>query len=169
MSNRTPLVWGIVLVALGLAGIVSVWVSSSGSGASNVNGTFSSTGQLIYFTGADASGPIPRTVGGSGFTGFGMMGDMACVDCHGQDGRGGRVGMMFGSIDIPDIRYSILTSARSQDGTTVPAWTDSDIARAIHDGVEPSGQPLNAPMPRWEMTDAEVNDVISYLKELSAR
>ena len=77
--------------------------------------------------------------------------------------------MMFGAIDIPDIRYSVLTSPRSQDGTTVPAWTDADIAHSIRDGVEPNGQPLKAPMPRWAMTDAELADVISYLKELRAR
>jgi len=70
-----------------------------------------------------------------------MMGNAACVDCHGEDGRGGRVGMMFGSVDIPDIRYSTLSTARSGEGTTIPAWTDSDIARAIRDGVEPTASP----------------------------
>ena len=49
--------------------------------------------------------------------------------------------MMFGSVDIPDIRYSTLSTARSGEGTTIPAWTDSDIARAIRDGVEPTASP----------------------------
>jgi len=77
--------------------------------------------------------------------------------------------MMFGAVEIPDIRHAVLTSTRSQDGTTVPAWTDDDIARAIRDGGEPDGQRLEAPMPRWDMTDAQSNDVIAYLKELDAR
>jgi mono/diheme cytochrome c family protein len=77
--------------------------------------------------------------------------------------------MMYGTVDIPDIRYSTLTTARSQNGTTTAAWTDADIARAIRDGIEPSGQPLKAPMPRWSMTDADISDVIAYLKELSPR
>ena len=102
--------------------------------------------------------------------GRGMMGNVACVDCHGEDGRGGLVGMMMlGSVEIPDIRYSMLTTPRSEEGTTVPAWTDADIARAIRDGIEPDGQRLKAPMPRWDMTDAEITDVIAYLKELDAR
>ena len=75
--------------------------------------------------------------------------------------------MMFGNVVIPDIRYSILTSPQSQDGTTTPAWSDTDIARAIRDGVDPSGLSLQAPMPRWNMTDEDVSAVIAYLKELS--
>jgi len=166
MSNRTTLVWGIVLAALGLAGFAALWALAVPPAS---DGTISSAGQLIYYTGASESGPIPRTVAGGGMMGRGMMVNIACVDCHGDDGRGGRIGMMFGSVDIPDIRYSILTSPRSEDGTTVPAWSDRDIARAIRDGVEPDGQNLKAPMPRWDMTDAEVADVIAYLKELDER
>lgn len=75
--------------------------------------------------------------------------------------------MMFATVDIPDIRYSVLTVARTDDGTTTPAWTDADIARAIRDGVEPDGQHLKAPMPRWAMSDADISAVIAYLKELS--
>lgn len=166
MKNRTLMVWAVVALLVGMVGMVVV---SGLFGESSEAGTFSSIGQQIFYTGASATGPIPRTVAGGGMTGLGMMGNVACVDCHGEDGRGGRVGMMFGSVDIPDIRYSSLSTARSEEGTTIPAWTDSDIARAIRDGIEPNGQPLKAPMPRWAMTDAELADVISYLKELSAR
>ncbi len=160
------MIWAVLALVIG---IVGMFVVSGLFGGSSPAGTFASTGQQIYYTGATDSGPIPRTVAGGGMTGVGMMGNMACVDCHGEDGRGGRVGMMFGSVDIPDIRYSTLSVTHSEEGTTHPAWTDSDIARAIRDGVEPDGESLKAPMPRWAMTDAEVADVISYLKELSAR
>lgn len=159
------LLWAIALIAIGTVGLAITIVSVPGS----VLGTFSSDGQRIYYTGADANGPIPRTVAGDSFMGMGMMGGVACVDCHGEDGRGGRIGMMFGTIDIPDIRYSTLTTTHSEEGTTLPAWTDTDIARAIRDGVEPDGQRLKAPMPRWDMTDAEITDVIAYLKELDGR
>lgn len=166
MKNKTLMIWAVIALLVGVVGMAAV---SGLFGGPSVAGTFSSTGQQIFYTGATTAGPIPRTVAGGGMTGFGMMGNVACVDCHGEDGRGGRVGMMFGSVDIPDIRYSTLSTTRSENGTTVPAWTDSDIAHAVRDGVEPNGQPLKAPMPRWAMTDAELADVISYLKELSAR
>ena len=169
MSNRTALVLGIALVAVGLIGLLGVWAYSSSSAVVSGTGTFSSVGQRIYYTGADATGPIPRTVGGSGMMGRGMMGGGACVNCHGEDGRGGLVGMMFGEIAIPDIRYSALTAPRSEEGTTVPGWSEGDIRRAIRDGIEPGGQQLKAPMPRWRMTEQQLTDVIGYLKELDAR
>jgi len=166
MKNKTLMIWAVVALLVGVIGMV---VLSGVIGGTSSSGSFSSTGQQIFYTGATSARPIPRTVAGGGMTGLGMMGNVACVDCHGEDGRGGRVGMMLGSVDIPDIRYSTLSTARSEEGTTIPAWTNSDIARAIRDGVEPNGQSLKAPMPRWAMTDAEIASVISYLKELSAK
>jgi len=162
MKDSRLIASAIALIVIGAAGFILVSVFG---GEVPPVATSSSSGQRIYTTGADANGPIPRTGAGRG-----MMGTAACVTCHGQNGRGGRVSMMmFGTIDVPDIRYSTLTTARSEEGTTVPAWTDSDIARAIRDGVEPDGQRLKAPMQRWNMTDADIADVIAYLKELSAR
>ena len=165
--RRTSIVpWAVLLIVTGVIGLAAMLLFGGPAKPAD----FSSNGQRIYYTGAGATGPIPRSVAGSGIMGgFGMMRDAVCVDCHGEDGRGGRVGMMFGAFEIPDIRYSELVSARSEDGTTVPAWTDSDIARAIRDGVEPDGESLKAPMPRYEMTDAEINDVIAYLKALDGR
>jgi len=161
MKQKTLMVYGITVVLVGLVGFAVVIAGPRGS--------FSSPGERIYYTGANATGPIPRAIAGGGFIGPGMIGNAACVNCHGEDGRGGRVGMMYRTVDIPDIGYSTLTTARSEEGTTVPAWTETDIARAIRDGIEPSGQKLKAPMPRWSMSDADVSDVIAYLKGLSRR
>lgn len=167
MNRRTLPVLGITLTVLGAAGLavtLAFTLSPVGSGA------FSSNGQRIFYTGLRANGsPIPRTVAGRATMGREMMTAVGCVDCHGEDGRGGVLDMMFGFVEVSDIRYSALTSIRSEDGTMMPAWTDSDIARALRDGIEPGGQRLKAPMPRWDMTDAEMSDVIAYLKELDAR
>jgi cytochrome c oxidase subunit 2 len=167
MSHKGIGLLALLLIAVGAIGL---FATPPLLGRLSVLDGYTSNGQRIYYTGQDADGRvIPRTIAGGGMMGLGMMGDVACVDCHGEDGRGGRIGMMFGTVDIADIRYSTLTTARSEDGTTVPAWTDNDIARAIRDGVEPNGQRLKAPMPRWNMTDGEVTDVIDYLKELDTR
>lgn len=168
--NRRILIAALLLLTIGAIGMGALlWALPSlyaGSGSRN----FRSAGERIYYLGTDAQGrPIPRTVAGAGMMGPGMTGGMSCVDCHGADGRGGAVDMMFGSIEIPDIRYSALTAPRSEDGTTEPGWSDADIGRAIVDGIEPNGQRLKAPMPRWQMTNAEVSGVIAYLKELRAR
>lgn len=167
MKHTGLMLVALVTLAVGIIGMALLFTLPAGP---SLDGRVSSPGQSIYYLGVDAEGrPIPRTVAGGGMMGFGMMGNVACVNCHGEDGRGGRVGMMYGPIDFADIRYSVLTAPRSEDGTRVPAWTDDDIARAIRDGIEPDGEPLKAPMPRWDMTDTEVAQVISYLKELSTR
>jgi mono/diheme cytochrome c family protein len=167
MKHKAMLTLAVALLLVGVAGVVALSGPSSSPPVSTNLAPPAALGRLIYYTGADATGPIPRAVAGGGLSGLGMMSNVACVDCHGQDGRGGRIGMMFATVDIPDIRYSVLTAARTDDGTTTPAWTDADIARAIRDGVEPDGQHLKAPMPRWAMSDADVSAVIAYLKELS--
>jgi cytochrome c oxidase subunit 2 len=164
MRNRHLLIAAAALIVLGAVGLIASTLSVS----PGADPSFASMGQQIYYTGADAAGPIPRTVAG-GSMGYGMMANTACVGCHGEDGRGGRLGMMFGTLEIPDIRYSTLTATRTEEGTSTPAWTDTDIVRAVRDGVEPNGQALQAPMPRWAMSDADLADVIAYLKELSKR
>lgn len=157
-------IWGVVLLTVGAAGLVVAPAFFAGPSAV---GPFASLGEQIYYTGSDAEGPVPRSIAGAGMMGSGMMNAFACVDCHGQDGRGGRVSTMFGTVDVPDIRYSALTTAHVEGTQTIPAWTDADIGLAIRDGIEPNGEPIKAPMPRWRMTDADVAAVIAYLKELS--
>jgi mono/diheme cytochrome c family protein len=165
MRDSKTLVLAFALIAVGAIGIAI----ASAIGGGSRGGTFASEGQRIYFTGASSSRPIPRTAAGGGMMGYRMSGAMSCVDCHAEDGRGGRLGMMFGDVEIPDIRYSALTAAKSEGGTTEPGWTETDIVRAIRDGIEPNGQRLKSPMPRFDMTDAEMSSVITYLKELSSR
>ena len=168
MSNKRLLITAIALLAVGVVGLCLTWVLLNNPTSPLWSATFSSNGERIYHTGASSDGPIARTQGG-GMMGGGMMAGIACVDCHGEDGRGGDLRMMRGDVEIPDIRYSALTSPHEEHGETESGWSDADIARAIRDGVEPDGQRLKAPMPRWDMTDSELEDLIDYLKELDSR
>lgn len=169
MSHKWMFGIAIALIALGAIGIAVVTAMPGLFPASRTGVASASLGRQIYELGSDASGPIPRAIPGGGLSGLGMMAS-GCADCHGPDGRGGRIGMMmFGVVDVPDIRYSTLTAPHSDQGTTTPGWTDAEIARAIIDGTDPAGQPLATPMPRWAMTRQDVDAVIAYLKELSAR
>ncbi len=164
MRDRGLFIAGVVALGLGVTGLAVGWLLGWFFGAPAADlGRYSSAGERIYYTGVGEDGlPIPRT----GSFGMGMMSGTACVDCHGEDGRGGRVTMMMGSFESPDIRYETLTSPHTERGETEPGWSDADIARAIRDGVEPSGDRLRAPMPRWDMTDSEIDEIIAYLKEL---
>ena len=71
---------------------------------------------------------------------------------------------MMWEFDAPDIRYDDLTSMHD-DGDE--AWSDGDILRAIADGETPDGETLDALMPRWDLSEAEFDGLIDYLKELS--
>lgn len=164
MRRIGMLVIAVLSIAIGAIGIIALLVFAHGLSAPADRVT---DGERIYHTGTDASGrPLPRALAGGRMMGAGMMAGASCVDCHGEDGRGGQIGMPWGAVDAPDIRYSSLTAPHTEDGTTTPAWTDADIGRAIREGIEPDGARLAAPMPRWNLTDTELADLVDYLKEL---
>ncbi|MBE0410410.1 MAG: cytochrome c [Anaerolineales bacterium] len=126
--------------------------------------SFESNGERIYFTGTSDSGP-PIT---SQMLGMHSMrqSSMSCASCHGSDGRGGTVRMMMATFNAPDIRYSILTEGDHDDDHGHPAYTDEDIIRAITLGVNPAGEPLDWAMPRWSMSDEQLQDLLEFLKTL---
>jgi cytochrome c oxidase subunit II len=127
--------------------------------------SFSSNGERIFFTGSSESGP-PVSAQMQGMHRM-PAGRMACADCHGPDGRGGVVRMMMSSFDAPDIRYHSLTEEEhAGDPSGHPPYTDADIKRAVTEGVDPAGEPLEWIMPRWTMTDAQLDDLIAFLKTL---
>lgn len=130
-------------------------------------GFFSSNGQRIYYTGISAgSGAIPFRGGPM----WARMHGAGCASCHGEDGRGGKTVMM--SAEKPaDIRYNSLISGKhsndEQEGKEEhPPYTDELIKRAITQGINSAGKELDAAMPRWEMSEADLNDLIAYLKTL---
>lgn len=165
MKSRGLLATGLVLLIVGIVGMVSLpYVGGWLAGYAD----YQTLGERIYYTGYGENGQIPRSMPGGRVRGAEMMTGAACVNCHQEDGRGGRFTMMMGwSVEVPDIRYSTLTKGHEEGGETEPGWTDSEIADAIRNGVEPNGQQLRAPMPRWDMSDTEVEAVIDYLRELS--
>ncbi len=95
VKQRTILVLGLALILLGAGGLLLVPILG---GQFTVPDGFPSNGQRIYYTGVSASGPISRVGVGSG-----MMSGRVCVDCHGEDGHGGSLGMMNRVVG-PDLR-----------------------------------------------------------------
>ena len=91
-----------------------------------------------------------------------MMHRIACVNCHGEDGKGGAVILMMGSIEVPDITWPELTGPHEHH----EPFTEETIKQAITDGVEPNGEELDFFMPRWQMADEDLDDLIEYIKTL---
>jgi mono/diheme cytochrome c family protein len=141
--------------------------------ATVATGAYASNGERIYFTGASANDRITYTMEGPGgmmggrgmMGGSGMMsGQLACANCHGPDGRGGRFTMGNLEIDAPDIRWSTLTEPGQMDH---PPYTVETFERAVTQGIDPGGNPLDPTMPRWQMSEQDLNDLIAFLVKLS--
>ena len=86
----------------------------------------------------------------------------ACINCHGPQGHGGRIAIMMQTIDVPDITWPDLT-AHEMDH---PPFTEETLKQAITQGLDPAGNPLEYAMPRWKMSEQDLNDLVSFIKSL---
>lgn len=126
-----------------------------------------SRGKIIYTTARSPSGnelSYWLVGGGQRLPARGVT----CATCHGEDGRGGREG----NVRAPDITYEALTKPGH---VTLPSrrkrapYTDALLARAITQGLDSSGQQLNLLMPRWSLSDSDLQDLLTYLKRLGSK
>lgn len=159
---RARLVAGVVLIVVGTAGL---WLVGGGLGPGPRPWQgFASNGEQIYYTGVSRrTGPIPFR---GGPTWLRMHGG-GCVACHGVDGRGGLPVMALPKAP-PDIRYSRLTEAEHGEHGEAehPPYTDALIRRAVAEGLDPAGRPLDWTMPRWQLSGEDFDDLLAYLKSL---
>ena len=121
---------------------------------------FSSNGQRIYSTATSESGEPITHYGGPGM--MMMPVALACINCHGPQGHGGRIAVMMQTIDIPNITWPDLT-AHEMDH---PPFTEETLKQAITQGIDPAGNPLDYPMPRWQMSEEDLNDLVGFIKTL---
>jgi hypothetical protein len=132
-------------------------------------------GQSIYLRGVLGSGEpvVGKREDGMASTGT----EAACVSCHQRSG----LGTFEGRITVPPITSPYLFHSRTQEageealpfvetshGDREP-YTDATLARAIRDGVNADGRPLSYLMPRYALGDADMADLVAYLKTLGAR
>jgi len=143
-----------------------------GNGTAWGVGSFNSNGKRIYFT-ATSEGGSAITYSGGPSTGMMMMGgNLACVSCHGTDARGGRHTMHIQSMDAPDIRWSALSGEHHEEQTDMEenhkheTYNFEAFHNAVEGGKHPDGDELKEDMPRWNMVDADLKDLMDYLKSL---
>ena len=133
------------------------------SGYSFEGRSYPSNGERIYYTGINELGERIPFEGGPMWL---YMHGGGCVSCHGEDGRGG-VPVMMGTEIPPDIRYEhLIEEEHEEEGEEHPSYTDETLKRAITAGLNPAGEPLDYTMPRWRMSEADLNDLLDYLKGL---
>ena len=88
----------------------------------------------------------------------------ACRNCHQRSG----MGSWEGQVVIPMVTRGALSTAMAIGARKRPAYTDASLARAIRDGVDSGGAPLQGAMPRFGLDDGAMTALIAYLKRLSA-
>ena len=122
------------------------------------NGAFRSNGERIYFTATSERGTAITYTGGPASGGWMMMGGrLACVSCHGPNGRGGKHNMgMMQVMESKDIRWSVLQ----------PEFDADKFRLAVVKGQDPDGTQLKPDMPRWNISDDDLADLIAFLKTL---
>ncbi len=121
-------------------------------------------GQQIYVQGTSASGKdILAYVGDSSLEVPGNV--MACANCHGLSGQG----KTEGGITPSNISWEALTKpygVTHDSGRKHPPYTDRGLELAITRGLDPGGNKLLNTMPRFQMSKADLDDLIVYMKRL---
>ncbi len=129
------------------------------------SGSTRARGKIVYVQGVSPSGTeLSARVSGEVVVPAEFY---PCRQCHGEQGRGG----LEAGIRIPDITWSTLTApdgAVTASGSLRPGYTGSTLARAIREGLDSRGQPLDIIMPRYTIADADLADLLAYLQVLGA-
>jgi hypothetical protein len=130
---------------------------SGGTAGGTGAGAFRSNGERIYFTAASERGTAITYTIDPASSGWTMGGHLACVSCHGPNGQGGKHNMgMMQVMDAKDIRWSVLQ----------PEFDAEKFRLAVTRGQDPDGTLLNPDMPRWNISDDDLADLIVFLKTL---
>jgi cytochrome c553 len=147
----------VTTLLLTACGLVNPTTSPMGTGWGD--GVFDSNGERIYFTATSDRDTGITYTGGPSSNGWmmGGGGSLACASCHGPDGRGGIHSMgMMQEMDAKDIRWSTLEDE----------FDPEKFRLAVTEGKDPDGTQLNTDMPRWNIGNDDLADLIDYLKTL---
>ena len=164
--------FAIVCIVIGIVGLLFTGVFQYGfhgmMGGTYGKSSYTTNGERIYYTATNDSGQKIRFSAGPPW--LRMMGG-SCVNCHGVNGKGA-VPVMMSSVVAPDITYQSLTGGEHAHGhedehEEGAAYTDELIKRAITDGIGASEHPLNETMPRWKMSEKDLNNLLEYLRKLN--
>ena len=142
-------------------------------------------GRKLYWHGLNESGePITATAQGDiEFTGT----QFSCVSCHRPSGFGSSEGGHY----VPPITGPQVFSpagpdrvqrfkemfqesqpssfwAQLREPRLRPPYDEQTLARALRDGINPNGERLNPVMPRYQIGDKDMRNLIAFMRTLSA-
>jgi len=156
---------GLTKVVIRVSLFIPLWIHAGPLSKAEALTPAESRGKIIYTAGQSPSGGLLFYRLLSAGEGFLPAKGIDCASCHGIDGKGGREG----GVVIPDITYAALTKPSTAPlflGRQRAAYTDALLSRAITQGLDSSGQQLGSLMPRWALSESELQDLLQYLKRL---
>jgi hypothetical protein len=114
-------------------------------------------GKRVYLAGESPSGgEIVVKLGRDGST---LPGTAApCGSCHGADGQG----RPEGGVRPSAIVWSELAKPYGHThpgGRRHAPFTDESLARALREGLDPAGNPLDVSMPRYSISDEDLGSL----------
>lgn len=121
-------------------------------------------GRRIYHEGVGADGRTLTARSGVDATAL-PAAFVACMNCHGVDGRG----KTEAGVTAVDIRWDNLAKpygAALASGRRRPAYEARSFERALTQGVDAAGQALDAAMPRYALTTEEASALLGYLAHI---
>ena len=156
-------IWAVAMIFL-FAALVMPMGYARGDSTTNV-------GEAIYRHGVLGSGKPLEAIREADLRMEGV--DAACVNCHRRSGFGSKAGRIAippitgrylfhqrDSVEEPDLPYVVSIRADRDP------YTDETLARAIREGLDSEGKPLNYLMPHFNLDDANMLALIGYLKHL---
>lgn len=120
-------------------------------------------GRTLYETGESPSGAgVNVLVGGDASPLPGTA--LPCAGCHGADGRG----RPEGGVRPPDLTWTELTKpyGHLHGARRHGPFDDRSLRRAITEGLDPAGNRLDAAMPRYSLSAADLAALLAWLKVL---
>lgn len=122
-------------------------------------------GRRLFHEGRNAQGePVRALLGVSAAPLAGQA--VACGNCHGADGRG----RPESGVLPPDITWDELSKPyghRHPSGRRHGPFDERSFARALTEGIDPSGGRIDAAMPRYALSASEIAALTIYLKALA--
>ncbi len=135
-------------------------------------------GERMYREGVLPSGEPMRAVVQEDIEVDGSM--FSCQSCHLRSGMGAREGTVITYPTCGSWLYKPLVGAEMKPESQArvpsrldpppfrPAYTDETVARAIRVGKDPADRVLNHVMPRYLISNRDMDILVYYLKNLSA-
>lgn len=121
-----------------------------------------SAGESIYRLGQDSSGRPLRAVVSRDVPVSGPA--AACIACHQRSG----FGSFEGTSAAPPVLGRVLFAPRADGVSARPAYGLTTLEKALREGVDPAGRPLDLLMPRYDLETVEIGHLLRYLASLSA-